>query len=56
MWESVRELKFRASGRRPRIFYGWTVVLACAGMFYYGAGTFFYGFGTFFNLIREHFA
>ncbi len=41
--------------RRPRIFYGWWVVLACAGVIYYGGGVFFYGFGVFFNPIREEF-
>ena len=41
---------------RPRIFYGWWIVLANAIVIYYGGGTFFYGFGIFFNPIREHFA
>jgi len=39
----------------PRIFYGWWIVAACAGVIYYGGGVFFYGFGVFFNPIREEF-
>ena len=41
--------------RKPKLFYGWIVVLSSSLMFLFGAGVFFYGFGTFFNPIREEF-
>jgi len=41
--------------KRPRIFYGWWVVIATSIIIFYGAGTFFYGFGVFFNPIRKEF-
>ena len=41
--------------KRPRVFYGWWVVLAGTVVLFYGGGTFFYGFGVFFNPIREEF-
>jgi len=40
---------------RPRLFYGWWIVAACAGIMSYGGGTFFYGFGAFFPAILQEF-
>ncbi|MSQ32886.1 MAG: MFS transporter [Dehalococcoidia bacterium] len=44
----------RASSR-PRVFYGWWIVAACAGIMSYGGGTFFYGFSAFFPPITQEF-
>jgi MFS family permease len=41
--------------KKPKLFYGWIIVLSSSLMFLFGAGVFFYGFGTFFNPIRNEF-
>ncbi len=41
--------------RRPRIFYGWWIVLGTFLVVVWGWGTFFYGFGVLFNPIRKEF-
>ncbi|MSQ40570.1 MAG: MFS transporter [Dehalococcoidia bacterium] len=41
--------------RRPRIFYGWWIVLATFLVIVWGWGTFFYGFCVLFNPIRKEF-
>ncbi|MFC2014803.1 MFS transporter [Chloroflexota bacterium] len=44
------------STKRPKkIFYGWWIVLAGAGMQWYGAGMWFYGFSVIFNSILGEF-
>ena len=40
---------------KPRIFYGWWVVLAAAGINVYGAGVWFYGFPIFFKALLDDF-
>lgn len=45
----------RGARSRPRVFYGWWVVLAGLAQNYYTSGTFYYGFGAFFNPIVEEF-
>jgi MFS family permease len=39
----------------PRVFYGWWIVFACAGIIFIAAGTFFYGFGAIFDSLVEEF-
>ncbi|MFH1560898.1 MAG: hypothetical protein ABID84_05800 [Chloroflexota bacterium] len=41
--------------RRPRIFYGWYVVAAAAGINVYGAGVWFYGFPIFYKVLLDEF-
>ena len=43
------------SKRGKRIFYGWWIVAANAGIAFYQAGTYFYGFGAFINPLRQSF-
>ena len=40
---------------KKKIFYGWWVVLAAAGMSWYGAGVWFYGFSVIFKAILSEF-
>ena len=42
--------------RRPRIFFGWYIVLAAAAINMYGSGVWFYGFSIFFKALRDEFA
>ncbi len=39
----------------PRIFYGWWIVFACAGIIFIAAGSFFYGFGAIFDSLVDEF-
>ncbi|MFH1560895.1 MAG: MFS transporter [Chloroflexota bacterium] len=41
--------------RKPRIFYGWYVVAAAAGINVYGAGVWFYGFPIFYKVLLDEF-
>ncbi|MFH1560896.1 MAG: MFS transporter [Chloroflexota bacterium] len=41
--------------RTPRIFYGWYVVAAAAGINVYGAGIWFYGFPIFYKVLLDEF-
>lgn len=41
--------------RRPRIFYGWWVVMEAAAINVYGAGVWFYGFPVFFRALLVEF-
>ncbi len=41
--------------RRPKIFYGWYIVAAAAGINVYGAGVWFYGFPIFYKELLEEF-
>jgi len=41
--------------RTKKIFYGWWIVLAAAGMQWYGAGMWFYGFSVIFKSILSEF-
>lgn len=45
----------RLAARRPRVFYGWWIVLAGLSVNYYIAGTFWYGFTSFFTPISDEF-
>ena len=36
---------------RPKVFYGWWIVLAAAAINVYGAGVWFYGFPIFFSAL-----
>lgn len=47
--------RHRVMPKKPKIFYGWWMVLASAILNFIVGGTFFYGFTLFFNPIREHF-
>lgn len=40
---------------KKKIFYGWWVVLAAAGMSWYGSGVWFYGFSVIFKAILSEF-
>ncbi|MFC1963642.1 MFS transporter [Chloroflexota bacterium] len=42
------------SKKKPRIFYGWWVVLSCSLLTFYTGGAFIYGFTAFFDPIRIH--
>ncbi|MDA1062327.1 MAG: MFS transporter [Chloroflexi bacterium] len=39
--------------RRPRVFYGWVIVLAGYGVFALGGGLLFHAFGTYVKLLEE---
>ncbi|MDA0988703.1 MAG: MFS transporter [Chloroflexi bacterium] len=41
--------------KQPRIFYGWYVVFASAGMNLYGSGLWFYGFPIFYKALLDEF-
>ncbi len=41
--------------RKPRIFYGWYIVLAAAAINVYGAGVWFYGFPIFYKVLIDEF-
>ncbi len=41
--------------RKPRIFYGWYIVLAAAAINVYGAGVWFYGFPIFYKVLLDQF-
>ena len=41
--------------RRPRLFYGWVIVLAGFGVFLLGGGLLFHAFGTYVKLLEEDF-
>ena len=41
--------------RKPKIFYGWYIVAAAAGINVYGAGVWFYGFPIFYKELLEEF-
>ena len=40
---------------RPRIFYGWWIVIAAALINMYGAGVWFYGFPIFYKALLDEF-
>ncbi|MFC2058088.1 MFS transporter [Chloroflexota bacterium] len=44
----------QTSKDRPRIFYGWWIVLSCSLITFYAGGAFLYGFTAFFDPIRIH--
>ena len=41
--------------RKPKIFYGWYIVLAAAAINVYGAGVWFYGFPIFYKVLIDEF-
>ncbi len=43
------------TGRRPKIFFGWYVVIAAALMNTYGSGVWFYGFPIFYKVLLDTF-
>ena len=43
------------AGMRPRIFYGWWIVIAAALINMYGAGVWFYGFPIFYKALLDEF-
>lgn len=44
-----------AGRRAPKVFYGWWIVLACAGITLVSGSTFYYGFGALFDPILREF-